>query len=100
MDEYLKANNLNLRIEVETRNLDNVKEVLTCGGIDRIMLDNFSPELVKEAVQIINGQCETEASGGITLDNIVDYAAAGADFISLGMLTHSVRSLDISFKIK
>ena len=98
--QYLLENNLDLGIEVETRNIEEVKQALSILPIQRIMLDNFSPELVKEAVQIINGQCETEASGGITLDNIVDYAAAGADFISLGMLTHSVRSLDISFKIK
>jgi nicotinate-nucleotide pyrophosphorylase (carboxylating) len=98
--QYLKDNNLDLGIEVETRNLEEVNQALSVLPIQRIMLDNFSPELVKEAVQIINGQCETEASGGITLDNIKDYAAAGVDFISLGMLTHSVRSLDISFKIK
>ena len=64
------------------------------------MLDNFTPETAKEAVALINKQCETEASGGITLDNIEDYAKSGVDFISLGMLTHSVKSLDISFKIK
>jgi nicotinate-nucleotide pyrophosphorylase (carboxylating) len=98
--QYLKDNNLDLGIEVETRNLEEVNQALSVLPIQRIMLDNFSPELVKEAVQIINGQCETEASGGIALDNIKDYAAAGVDFISLGMLTHSVRSLDISFKIK
>jgi nicotinate-nucleotide pyrophosphorylase (carboxylating) len=98
--QYLKDNNLDLGIEVETRNLEEVNQALGVLPIQRIMLDNFSPELVKEAVQIINGQCETEASGGIALDNIKDYAAAGVDFISLGMLTHSVRSLDISFKIK
>lgn len=97
---YLIENNLDLGIEVETRNLEEVKQALSVLPIQRIMLDNFSPELVNEAVQIINGQCETEASGGITLENIEDYAAAGVDFISLGMLTHSVKSLDISFKIK
>ena len=97
---YLLENNLDLGIEVETRNLEEVKEVLSVLPIQRIMLDNFNPDLVKEAVGLINGQCETEASGGITMENIEDYAAAGVDFISLGMLTHSVKSMDISFKIK
>ena len=96
--EYLKTNNLDLRIEVETRNLENVKEVLACGGIHRIMLDNFSPEKVKEAVDIINNKYETEASGGITLETIRSYAETGVDFISVGALTHSVRSLDLSLK--
>ncbi len=98
--QYLIENDLDLGIEVETRNLEEVKQALSVLPIQRIMLDNFNPDLVKEAVELINGQCETEASGGITLDNIEDYAAAGVDFISLGMLTHSVKSLDISFKIK
>ena len=98
--QYLVENDLDLGIEVETRNLEEVKQALSVLPIQRIMLDNFSPQLVKEAVQFINGQCETEASGGITIDNIEDYAAAGVDFISLGMLTHSVKSIDISFKIK
>ncbi len=96
--EYLKTNNLDLRIEVETRNLENVKEILICGGIDRIMLDNFSPKKVKEAVDIINNKYETEASGGITLETIRSYAETGVDFISVGALTHSVRSLDLSLK--
>jgi nicotinate-nucleotide pyrophosphorylase (carboxylating) len=96
--EYLKANNLDLRIEVETRNIENVKEVLMCGGIDRIMLDNFVPEKVKEAVDLINGKYETEASGGITLETIRSFAETGVDFISVGALTHSVRSLDLSLK--
>jgi len=76
-----------------------VSEALENLPIQRIMLDNFSPELTAVAVKLIDGRCETEASGGITLDNIETYAAAGVDFISLGMLTHSVKSLDISFKI-
>jgi nicotinate-nucleotide pyrophosphorylase (carboxylating) len=96
--DYLNANNLDLKIEVETRNLDNVKEVLQCGGIDRIMLDNFVPEKVTEAVAIINGKYETEASGGITLETIRSYAETGVDFISVGALTHSVKSLDLSLK--
>jgi nicotinate-nucleotide pyrophosphorylase (carboxylating) len=96
---YLESNQLSLGIEVETRNLNEVQEALDAMPIQRIMLDNFSPALTEEAVKLINGRCETEASGGITLENIRDYAAAGVDFISLGMLTHSVKSLDISFKI-
>ncbi len=96
---YLKAKGLDLGIEVETRSLAEVSEALDNLPIQRIMLDNFSPELTAEAVKLIDGRCETEASGGITLDNIETYAAAGVDFISLGMLTHSVKSLDISFKI-
>lgn len=96
--EYLKINHLDLRIEVETRNLENVKEVLTCGGIDRIMLDNFVPEKVKAAVDLINGKYETEASGGITLETIRSFAETGVDYISVGALTHSVKSLDLSLK--
>lgn len=96
--DYLKVNNMDLRIEVETRNLENVKEVLACGGVDRIMLDNFVPSTVKEAVDLINGRYETEASGGITLDTIRSFAETGVDFISVGALTHSVRSLDLSLK--
>ena len=95
---YLQENNLSLRIEVETRNLDDVKEVLACGGIDRIMLDNFTPEKVQEAVGLINNRYETEASGGITLETIRSYAETGVNFISVGALTHSVRSLDLSLK--
>ncbi|MES2619081.1 MAG: carboxylating nicotinate-nucleotide diphosphorylase [Bacteroidota bacterium] len=97
---YLADNNLSLGIEVETRNMEEVEQVMSQLPIQRIMLDNFTPEKVKEAVAIIKGRCETEASGGITLSNIAEYAEAGVDFISLGMLTHSVKSLDISFKIK
>jgi nicotinate-nucleotide pyrophosphorylase (carboxylating) len=97
--QYLKDHQLSLGIEVETRNLDEVQQALDAMPVQRIMLDNFSPELTAEAVKLINKRCETEASGGITLDNIEQYAAAGVDFISLGMLTHSVKSLDISFKI-
>lgn len=97
---YLEANQLNLGIEIETRNLEEVRQVLEELPVQRIMLDNYTPEQVAEAVKLIAGRAETEASGGITLDNISDYAEAGVDFISLGMLTHSVKSLDISFKIK
>ncbi|MFN8284748.1 MAG: carboxylating nicotinate-nucleotide diphosphorylase [Chitinophagales bacterium] len=95
---YLQQNNLDLRIEVETRNLDHVKEAVACDGIHRIMLDNFTPEKVKEAVNIINKKYETEASGGITLETIRSYAETGVDFISVGALTHSVKSLDLSLK--
>jgi nicotinate-nucleotide pyrophosphorylase (carboxylating) len=97
--KYLKENNLDLKIEVETRNLNEVKEALDV-GVDRIMLDNFSPSLCIEAVKIIAGQCETEASGGINLSNIKEYAESGVTYISLGYLTHSVKALDISFKTK
>jgi nicotinate-nucleotide pyrophosphorylase (carboxylating) len=96
--KYLEETGLNLSIEVETRNLDEVREVLASGLANRIMFDNFSPDLMKEAVQIVNKQLETEASGGITIDSIVPYAETGVDFISIGALTHSVKSLDISFK--
>jgi len=96
--EYLKANQKNLKIEVETRNLDEVKEALNTGAVDRIMLDNFTPAACKEAVDFIAGRCETEASGGIHSGNLRDYAATGVDYISLGALTHSVKSLDISMK--
>lgn len=95
---YMKENNLQLKVEVETRNLEEVKIALATSGIDRIMLDNFSPETMKEAVALINKKCETEASGGIKLDNIRSYAETGVDFISVGALTHSAVSLDLSLK--
>jgi len=97
--EYLSAHNLDLKIEVETRNLDEVTEALKA-GVDRIMFDNFTPELTRQGVKLVNKQCETESSGGITMDTIVDYAQAGVDFISVGSITHSVKALDISFKTK
>ena len=97
--KYLADNQLDLKIEFETRNLDEVNEALAV-GVDRIMLDNFTPSLCVEAVKIIAGQCETEASGGITLSNIKEYAESGVTYISLGYLTHSVKALDISFKTK
>lgn len=95
---YLHNNNLDLKIEVETRTLKDVEEVLQCGGIHRIMLDNYTPELCIEAVKMIDKKYEVEASGGITLDTIKSYAETGVDFISVGALTHSVRSLDLSLK--
>ena len=97
--KYLAENQLDLKIEVETRSLDEVNEALTA-GVDRIMLDNFNPLLCADAVKIIGNQCETEASGGITLSNIKEYAESGVTYISLGYLTHSVKAIDISFKTK
>lgn len=96
--EYLKANNRDLRIEIEVRNLDELRQVLAHGGVDRIMLDNFTPELTRQAVRLIGGRYETESSGGITLDTLRSYAECGVDFISVGALTHHVSSLDLSFK--
>jgi nicotinate-nucleotide pyrophosphorylase (carboxylating) len=96
--EYLTANNLNLDVEVETRNIDDVHRVLATGLVRRIMLDNFTPDQVKEAVSLINGRYETEASGGINLDNIVAYASTGVDFVSIGAITHHAVSMDLSLK--
>jgi nicotinate-nucleotide pyrophosphorylase (carboxylating) len=96
--EYLTANDKNLKIEVETRNLEEVQEALNSGLVDRIMFDNFTPALMTEAVKLVNGLCETEASGGITRETIRGYAETGVDFISVGALTHSVKSLDLSLK--
>ena len=97
--QYLQSNNLNIPIEVETRNLDEVKEALQLGIADRIMLDNFTPDQIREALKIINKQVTTEASGGITIANLREYADTGVDYISIGALTHSVKSLDLSLKI-
>ncbi len=96
--QYLKEKNLNLKIEVETRTLDDVKEILSVGGIQRIMLDNFTPEKLKEAIELINGKFETEASGGINETNILSYAETGVDYISVGALTNHIKSLDLSLK--
>jgi len=96
--KYLKENLLDLKIEVETRNLEEVKEVLSVGGVDVIMLDNMSFDMMREAVTIINGKVPTEASGGITEETLKDVAECGVDFISVGALTHHVKSLDISLK--
>lgn len=87
-----------LKIEVETRNLEEVEKVLAAGGVDRIMLDNFSPEEVGQALELIGGRYETEASGGINLDNIEAYARTGVDFVSIGALIHQARSIDLSLK--
>lgn len=96
--DYCKANNKDLKIEVEVRSLDDIRKVLNHGGVDRIMFDNFTPELTKEAVALVNGKVETESSGGITLENLRAYGEAGVDYISVGALTHSVKGLDMSFK--
>lgn len=96
--EYLKEKGLNLKIEIEVRNFDELAEAMNCGGINRIMLDNFSVADTKKAVDIVGGKFETESSGGITFDTIRYYAECGVDFISVGALTHSVKGLDMSFK--
>lgn len=96
--EYLKEKNLDLKIEIEVRSFDELNQVISHGGVNRIMLDNFSVEDTKKAVEIINGRYETESSGGITYDTIRSYAECGVDFISVGALTHSVKCLDMSFK--
>ena len=96
--EYLKEKGKNLKIESEVRNFDELEEALQTGGIDRIMLDNFSIENTKEAVRRVAGRVELESSGGITFDTLRDYAECGVDYISVGALTHSVKSLDMSFK--
>ena len=96
--EYLQRTNHQLKIVVETRNLPEVQQVLDAGGVDRIMLDNMPPDQLREAVQLINSRFPTEASGGITAETIAAIAATGVDFISVGALTHSIRSLDLSLK--
>jgi len=95
---YVQQVKPGLKIEVETRNLDEVKKALATGKADRIMLDNFTPAQLKEAVQLIDDAAETEASGGINLQNLEEYAATGVDFISVGALIHQARSLDLSLK--
>ncbi len=95
---YVKEKQLNINIEVETRNLAEVQEVLDKGGVHRIMFDNFTPQEMATAVKLVNGTYETEASGGINLDNIVAYAATGVQYISIGALTHHYVSLDLSLK--
>lgn len=97
-NEYLKRTGRNLKIEIEARNLPDVMEIIETGGVDRIMLDNFSINDTKSAVKIISGKYETESSGGITFKNIRDYAGCGVDYISVGALTHHLKSLDMSLK--
>ena len=94
---YCQEKGKNLKIEIEVRDFDELNEALQC-GVDRVMLDNFNVEDTRKAVQIIAGRAETESSGGITIDTIRSYAECGVDFISVGALTHSVKSLDLSFK--
>ena len=96
--KYCKEKGKSLKIEIEVRNFEELGRVLKLGGVDRIMLDNFTPENTKKAVEIINGRYETESSGGITFDTLRTYAECGVDYISIGALTHSVKSLDMSFK--
>jgi nicotinate-nucleotide pyrophosphorylase (carboxylating) len=96
--EYLKEKGKDLKIEIEVRNFDELAQVMAVGGVDRIMLDNFTPENTRKAVEIIGGKYETESSGGITFDTLRTYASCGVDYISVGALTHSVKSLDMSFK--
>ncbi len=96
--EYLKAKGKDLKIEIEVRNMDELREVLRVGGVDRIMLDNFTPALTREAVALIDHRFETESSGGITFDTIRSYAECGVNYVSVGALTHSVKGLDMSFK--
>ncbi|MDZ4757263.1 MAG: carboxylating nicotinate-nucleotide diphosphorylase [Bacteroidota bacterium] len=97
--EYLIEKHLALQIEVETRNLAEVQQAIAAGGIHRIMLDNFDVATLAEALKLINKQYETEASGGITLSNLIPYAETGVDYISMGALTHSVKALDLSLKL-
>ena len=96
--QYVQQVKPGLRIEVETRSLDDVKKVVAFGKVDRIMLDNFTPGQLSQALKIINGQYETEASGGITLENITEYAQTGVDYVSVGALIHQAVSLDLSLK--
>jgi len=96
--DYLRRNNLNLKVEIEARNLDEVRKIIATGGVDRIMLDNFSISDTHEAVRLIEGRFETESSGGITLETVREYAECGVDFVSVGALTHHIRSLDMSLK--
>ena len=96
--EYCEKNGKNLKIEVEARTLEDVKKLTDMPEVDRIMFDNFTPELTQEAVKIVNGKKETESSGGITIENLREYGKTGVDYISVGALTHSVKGLDMSFK--
>ena len=96
--EYLKKNNLNLKVEIEARNLNDIRAIILAGGVDRIMLDNFTIEDTRSAVKLISGRFETESSGGINLDTLRSYAECCVDFISVGALTHHIKSLDMSLK--
>ena len=96
--DYLAEHGQQLPIECEVRTLEDIDKVFAAGGVDRIMFDNFTPEMTRRAVEKVAGRCETESSGGITLDTIREYAECGVDFISVGALTHQIRSLDMSLK--
>ncbi len=96
--DYVQKHGLDLKIEIETRTLNDVKEALATNKADRVMLDNFSPDLIKEALMMIDGKCETEASGGININNLEEYAATGVDYISSGAIIHQAVSLDLSLK--
>jgi nicotinate-nucleotide pyrophosphorylase (carboxylating) len=96
--EYLKKNNMNLKVEIEARSIEDVRTILSAGGVDRIMLDNFSIKETLSAVNLISGRYEIESSGGVTLTTIRSYAECGVDFISVGALTHHIKSLDMSLK--
>lgn len=96
--DYCREKGKQLKIEIEVRNFEELREAMEEGGIDRIMFDNFTPENTKKAVELVGGKYETESSGGITFDTLRAYAASGVDFISVGALTHSVKGLDMSFK--
>ena len=97
-NSYLKSKSKDLKIELEVRGFEELEEAMNVGGIDRIMLDNFSPSNLKKAVELIDGKFETEASGGITIETIREYAETGVDYISVGALTHHIKSLDLSLK--
>jgi nicotinate-nucleotide pyrophosphorylase (carboxylating) len=95
---YLAEKNLNLKIEIEARSIEDVKRIVNHGGVQRIMFDNFSPEQIIDSLKITNGKFETEASGGINIDTIESYAATGVDFISVGAIIHHAVSMDLSLK--
>jgi nicotinate-nucleotide pyrophosphorylase (carboxylating) len=95
---YVEAKKLNIQIEIEIRTLDELKEVISCGNVDRILLDNLPLDVLKEAVSLVNRKFVTEASGGITEENVLSYALCGVDYVSMGALTHSIKSLDMSLK--
>jgi nicotinate-nucleotide pyrophosphorylase (carboxylating) len=96
--KYLEDRNKNLKIAIEARSLKDITEILHIGGVNRILIDNFSLEMTREAVKLIGKACETESSGGITIENIREYAECGVDYISVGALTHQIKSLDLSLK--
>jgi nicotinate-nucleotide pyrophosphorylase (carboxylating) len=97
-NSYLKAKGKDLKIVIEARTMDDITKIIAYGGVFRILIDNFSPEETKDAIKLINGKCKTESSGGITFETIRAYAEAGVDYISVGALTHQIKSLDMSLK--